>query len=519
MGTKPRAPPNNVAVCLVGGARDADVTGHTLMKNLVAVYSPCDIFINTPLDENTAKIGWMFGNAPETVVFRAVRFFPVIPVNESLHPMEALCDMGSPNGKQGMLQYFTIVEGCFEMMVAYEQKHGFEYKWVVRTRIDTYWIAPPPPLHTLDPLALTVPNGSDWTGLNDRFGIGNHSTTEASMRRLSRIGSIFERVKYFMTSEPLMKEQMYGFPISRSNVAFCVLTRRLFTEVTQGGCSGCVYDMASTAPLSGAYCQPCVPCLTGPNATAELQPRNSGNDYHIGGNLEGINICQSGDKQVWAPDWEKRFDSFAEKEASNAYWKTRSQLYHLPECSATLKLMELRTENWTAPLSALICLRALMGSRFKVGPGNLQFNVFSSRLTAYSVMIFVQSPSDSSFNTELESEFKKMMPRTISMMAPPSIHAFIKNASLISIDAMKIVVSGGDMGVIDDWLSEGSLPVCQLFIELQDGPFDLVAKREEISRKLWDESALVLDSCVRNSEDSSQRCTFFSADYCTFAPR
>ena len=52
--------------------------------------------------------------------------------------------------RQSLLQQFKAVEGCVASIEEFERQHGFTYDWVLRTRTDTYWMGPPPPLSVLD---------------------------------------------------------------------------------------------------------------------------------------------------------------------------------------------------------------------------------------------------------------------------------------------------------------------------------------------------------------------------------
>ncbi|CAK9009242.1 Uncharacterized protein SCF082_LOCUS10221 [Durusdinium trenchii] len=63
---------------------------------------------------------------------------------------------------------------CFEILVAEESARGERYKYWSFSRLDWYWLAPPPRLELFieaDPRALWIPDGSDWDGINDRFAL------------------------------------------------------------------------------------------------------------------------------------------------------------------------------------------------------------------------------------------------------------------------------------------------------------------------------------------------------------
>ena len=69
---------------------------------------------------------------------------------------------------QGIFQYQRLVEGCIPLIRGYERKRGIQFDWIVRTRVDTYWSGPAPPLSSLQPSAYYIPYGTDCMGLNDR---------------------------------------------------------------------------------------------------------------------------------------------------------------------------------------------------------------------------------------------------------------------------------------------------------------------------------------------------------------
>ena len=63
-----------------------------------------------------------------------------------------------------------LVEGCLPLIHSYEARHAMRFDWVVRTRVDTYWSEPPPPLTSVNASAYAIPFGTDCMGLNDRRG-------------------------------------------------------------------------------------------------------------------------------------------------------------------------------------------------------------------------------------------------------------------------------------------------------------------------------------------------------------
>ncbi|CAI5505886.1 unnamed protein product [Closterium sp. Naga37s-1] len=220
--------PPRIAVCLVGGARDFELTGPSIVTRLLAglassspspshasspsslssSYAPTRpsplpvLFLNSPLDENAHKLwalkwavrprsrttdlptrdhssssdGYSSSSTSEppplpltsdippgtvsselealmgTVLLGAVNIFAPTWLNESalLHNRSSVLYGGtSPQGVQGLLQYFRLVETCIPLIRGYEWRHGVTFDWIVRTRVDTFWSAPLPPLSPL----------------------------------------------------------------------------------------------------------------------------------------------------------------------------------------------------------------------------------------------------------------------------------------------------------------------------------------------------------------------------------
>ena len=94
------------------------------------------------------------------------------------------------------------------MISEYQLQHKFEYKWVIRTRLDGYWNGYLPPLDEMDEKAYTVPVGSQFGGLNDRLGIGNWQTSEVALSRLSLLPLIHAHGAKGLNSESSFKQQL-----------------------------------------------------------------------------------------------------------------------------------------------------------------------------------------------------------------------------------------------------------------------------------------------------------------------
>lgn len=190
-----------IAVCLVGGARMFELTGRTLRKHLLEPYPNTDVFLHSPLDKDSHKFSLLAG----TKNLRVAKIFTPTPIPESKITNDVITSWGSPHGMQGLLQYFNLVEGCYGMVKQYEVRHQFKYDWIIRTRVDGYWRGPVPNITGLDPTNYYVAAGSDFHGLNDRFGMGNAHTSRAANARLSLLPLMYQRGLRGLNSESAYK--------------------------------------------------------------------------------------------------------------------------------------------------------------------------------------------------------------------------------------------------------------------------------------------------------------------------
>lgn len=334
-----------VAVCLVGAARAFELTGKTLQKYVLDVYNDTDIFLHSPIDKDTHKFTLLKGS------FRLAMARIFIPQNlpESNLQREVLSGANSPNGIQGLLQYFHLVEGCLDMIQKREEELKIKYEWIVRTRVDGYWSGPLPAIASLNSSEYHVPAGSQFGGLNDRFGVGNFRTSQAALSRLRLLPLMHAKGKRNLNSETAFRVQLEvsEVPVSLDNFPFCILTYRKYHWPPElWGVP--VAALTAKGPLNGAKCRPCTPKATGADAQAIVEKLNKGWGYP--GHIEGLELCDA--RGDWEQDWEKIYETATGLSiSSDMVVTTRS----VSECVKDVEEFQRLWEVWDAPPAKLIC--------------------------------------------------------------------------------------------------------------------------------------------------------------------
>ncbi|KAI3949201.1 hypothetical protein MKW92_016033 [Papaver armeniacum] len=297
---------SRIAVCLVGGARKFELTGPSIAENVLNVYPNADLFLNSPLDKDSFKFSILKDIAPRIA---SIRIFKPTEIKETEVQRSVLDPDGSPNGLQGLLQYFNLVEGCLTLISAFQVQNNFTYDWIVRTRVDGYWNAPLAPDNFLPNEQYLVPAGSCYRGLNDRLGIGNLNTSKVALSRFSMIPQLDAAGFHHINSESAFKAQLttQGVKFLENRIPFCVVTAHTFDfPPTRYGLP--IASMSSPGPLSGAYCRPCTPVCVGPCADDIMQILQVGWS-RIEGENGTIQLCDAHGE--WESGWENNFDQFA----------------------------------------------------------------------------------------------------------------------------------------------------------------------------------------------------------------
>lgn len=338
---------SRIAVCLVGGARRFELSGPSIVENILEEYRNADLFLHSPLDQNSYKFS-LLKSAPRLASVRIFEPKP-LPVTES--QLRALTAANSPNGIQGLLQYFNLVEGCLTMIKAHQERKNFTYDWIVRTRVDGYWNAPLHPRNFV-PGKYLVPPGSTYGGLNDRLGVGDLNTSTVALSRLSLIPELDSAGFEKLNSETAFRAQLTtrGVAYLTKRLPFCVVTDRRYS-FPPSRFDVPVAALSSPGPLSGAKCRPCTPVCKGSCVASVMSNLDRGWSWTDWGNGT-LRLCDAhGD---WESGWERIFDRDAGKKLAGARKRVRD--LKLRQCVDDFNEMKRRlTGKWESPPPEEIC--------------------------------------------------------------------------------------------------------------------------------------------------------------------
>ncbi|CAI5463188.1 unnamed protein product [Closterium sp. Yama58-4] len=245
--------------------------------------------------------------------------------------------------------------------------------------------------------AYIVPYGSNWGGVNDRFGFGRR---EESVVALSRLAMLDEVNRYRqrigvtrqMNSEVTFKLQLKSRDISiqPANLPFCVLSRRAFPDA----CSSITVSINASVPLNGAKCQPCHPCAQGKEVEAILNATSPSSDKWLGPVQSGVAFCPGGKGrgkgQSWPSDWEEIYRRTAGDELGARQRRIRRRVGEIDTCTRFLEKMKETVSNWDAPSPLALCTRSALGVPTVLGTPQDSFPVFPALLSPTSRVLHLE---------------------------------------------------------------------------------------------------------------------------------
>lgn len=259
---------------------------------------------------------------------------------------------------QGLLQYFSLVEGCLKMIDNYQNLNNFTYDWIVRTRVDGYWNAPLRPENFIRGQYL-VPPGSTYGGLNDRLGVGDYNTSKVALSRLSLLPQLDAAGLQQLNSETAFKAQLttQKVPYKTNRLPFCIVTDRKY-EYPPSRFGVPVAAMSSPGPLSGTKCRPCTTACKGPcvaDVMLSLYKGWSWTDWENG----TLELCDAHGE--WESGWEKIFDNSGGKRFKRARKRVRD--LKMKDCVSDFEEMRRKAFSWEAPSPAELCRLGLTRTR------------------------------------------------------------------------------------------------------------------------------------------------------------
>ncbi|CAI5526855.1 unnamed protein product, partial [Closterium sp. Naga37s-1] len=233
-----------------------------------------------------------------------------------------------------------------------------------------------------------VPFGSEYSGINDAFGMGS---LEAARKVLSRLSSLQELVKAGLSNlspEATLKAhtESTGVHVARADWPLCTVSHQTFKHGQQG--EVLMASLQSRANLNGAKCWPCTPKYTGLETLSHMafvpasnwirspsaDPVNSGSN--------SIQLCDT--SHPWELAWTDNYDAAAGSRLAGMRRAISST--NLKQCVQLMGQLQRQTANWSAPPPAAICVRSLLGKTSFVGSYGMSFPTALAVITPNSVV-------------------------------------------------------------------------------------------------------------------------------------
>ncbi|CAI5488122.1 unnamed protein product [Closterium sp. Naga37s-1] len=492
------------ALCLVGGARDFELTWPSILTRLLPTLPSPSLFLHSPLDENAFKL-WSAVWAKKKWL-AGVRVFASTWVNGTEYGGgTVLHDQYSPQGDQGMLQYLRLVEGCVPLIQAYETRHAMRFDWVVRSRVDTFWAKPPPVLRDFEVDKYTIPWGTDCMGLNDRFGAGTWETSAPALHRLSMLHDLGRRGYRNLNSESGFKAQLEVANVSlgRADLPFCVMSRRVYPHSMMP-----VAALSSSAPLNGAKCRPCVPSHTGYETVHRLHyfaPMS-----HIGRPLRnqrlygrGIDLCN--EREPWASNWTAVFDATVGEKLGAMRRAIMAVQEDVKECTRSFAQMTRVAEAWQGPAAEAMCVRMSLGPMVKVGGLGRSFPTALQPLSNASQVFAMSEGAD-------DTAWESAMEESVSGLSVKHL-GHLPASPTSPMDILKLSLTGAHLASVQQWVvKRAPPPICQLLLAFPDAAGGARLREKYVTGLA--KIGFHLAECVQEDQAPVDRCCFFSSTHC-----
>lgn len=205
-----------VAFFLSGQARGIDKCWEKFMKNVIELTN-CDIFISFAHDDSLDN----FHKIYDPKLFTEIEFikdpsleYLLSIARGDVSYIKHLGRMGKDCTNLAVLRQHYFVNRANNLVKDYENRNGFKYDWVIRSRADIY-VNTPISLEKKDNNRIYIPNNYG-SGYNDFFAYGSSQLMDLYSRRIEAINKIPEDKFPFFNPHVELKyilNQMYKIKV------------------------------------------------------------------------------------------------------------------------------------------------------------------------------------------------------------------------------------------------------------------------------------------------------------------
>lgn len=181
---------NRVALCLSGQARGIDKCWNSFLKYIIEP-TKCDIFISFAYDmslDNFFNISYKYTEV-EFIEDPSLEYLYNIALGDTPY-IRHIGNMGQECSNLAVLRQFYFINRANNMKTKYEEKKGFTYDWVIRSRADVMFDNSIGDLSTLDNKCIYSPDTNTHSGLNDFFAFGSSKNMDVYCNRIEEIKKI-----------------------------------------------------------------------------------------------------------------------------------------------------------------------------------------------------------------------------------------------------------------------------------------------------------------------------------------